>query len=276
MLKLTVLSLAAAGTFGWPTLIAPDNTLGLSNHSGAAPHVQDFRWSGSISAGKAIEIKGINGEIVARGTSGGEVVVTAKKHGHGDDPESVRIEVVKHDDGVTICAVYPDTRKNRPNVCAPKDEGRLNSEDNDVAVDFEIRVPAGVRFIGRTVNGGVYATGLTADARVSTVNGDVEVETEGRAEASTVNGGIHASMGRADWDGTVDFHTVNGNIDLELPSGINAEVRAGTVNGDIRTDFPLVVRGRFGPRRISGTIGDGGRTLDLETVNGNISLRERG
>ena len=276
MLKSTVLGLAAAGIFGWPTLTAPEHTLGLPGQAGAAPHAQDFRWSGTIAAGKAIEIKGINGEIVAKGSSGGEVVVTASKHARDDDPESVRIEVVEHDDGVTICAVYPDTKRNRPNVCAPKDEGRMSSDDNDVSVDFEVRVPAGVRFIGRTVNGGVDATGLTADAHVSTVNGDVEVETEGRAEASTVNGGIHASMGRADWNGTMDFHTVNGNIDLELPSGINAEVRAGTVNGDIRTDFPLVVKGRFGPRRVSGTIGDGGRTLDLETVNGNISLRKRG
>ncbi|NNG17091.1 MAG: DUF4097 family beta strand repeat protein, partial [Gemmatimonadales bacterium] len=98
----------------------------------------------------------------------------------------------------------------------------------------------------------------------------------GHTEATTVNGGIRASMGSADWSGTVDFHTVNGNIDLTLPSNLSAEVRAGTVNGDISTDFPLTVRGRFGPRRISGTIGDGGRRLDLETVNGNISLRKRG
>jgi hypothetical protein len=275
MLKSTVLGLAAAGMLGWPTFTAPEHRDGLVDHAEAATHSQDFRWSGRIPAGRAIEIKGINGEIVARGTSGGEVVVTADKHGRDDDPASVRIEVVEHDDGVTICAVYPDTRRNRPNVCAPKDDGRLNSEDNDVAVDFDIRVPAGVRFIGRTVNGGVEATGLTADASVSTVNGDVEVATEGHAEATTVNGGIRASMGRANWSGTVDFHTVNGNIDLTLPSNLSAEVRAGTVNGDISTDFPLTVRGRFGPRRISGTIGDGGRRLDLETVNGNIALRTR-
>lgn len=275
MLKATVLGLAVAGITGWPTPAGPEHAVTGPHQADTSPELQDFRWSGTIPAGKAIEIKGINGEIVARGTSSGEVVVTAEKAGRGDDPESVRIEVVEHDDGVTICAVYPDTKRNEPNECAPGRRGHLSSDDNDVSVDFDVRVPAGVRFIGRTVNGGVDATGLTADANVSTVNGDVEVETEGRAEAHTVNGGIHASMGRADWSGTLDFHTVNGNIELDLPSGISAEVRAGTVNGDIRTDFPLTVRGRFGPRRISGTIGDGGRTLELETVNGNISLRRR-
>ncbi len=276
MLKSFALAVATAGILGWQATADHEGAFTLTEPGHANRAQQDFRWSGRIPAGKAIEIKGINGNLVAQGTSGGEVIVTADKDGHGDDPESVRIEVVEHDDGVTICAVYPDTRRNRPNMCAPKNEGRLNSDDNDVSVDFEIKVPAGVRFIGRTVNGDVDATGLTADADVSTVNGDVHVSTAGEAEASTVNGGIRASMGRATWSGTVEFHTVNGSIEVTLPSDFSADVRASTVNGDISTDFPLTVTGRFGPRRISGTVGGGGRKLELETVNGSISLRKGG
>ncbi len=276
MLKSFALAVATTAVLGWQATADLDVSLVSAGPASADAAAQDFRWSGTIPAGKAIEIKGINGDIVAEGASGGEVVVTAEKHGHGDDPESVRIEVVKHDDGVTICAVYPDTRRNRPNVCAPKREGRLNSEDNDVSVDFQVRVPAGVRFIGRTVNGDVEASGLTADAQISTVNGEAAVSTQGQAEASTVNGGIRASMGRAGWSGTVEFHTVNGSIDVTLPADLSADVRASTVNGDISTDFPLTVTGRFGPRRISGTIGSGGRTLDLETVNGSIAIRKGG
>jgi hypothetical protein len=51
-------------------------------------------------------------------------------------------------------------------------------------------------------------------------------------------------------------------------------VRAETLNGDLISDFPLVVSGRFGPRRLRGTIGQGGRTLELGTVNGTIRLRK--
>ena len=93
-------------------------------------------------------------------------------------------------------------------------------------------------------------------------------------EAVTVNGSIYASMGRADWTDGVDFHTVNGGITLELPATFSAEVRASTVNGDIETDFPLTVTGRFGPRHLRGTVGTGGRDLDLNTVNGSIRLRK--
>ncbi|PYP64110.1 MAG: hypothetical protein DMD37_03730, partial [Gemmatimonadetes bacterium] len=70
------------------------------------------------------------------------------------------------------------------------------------------------------------------------------------------------------------FHTVNGGITLELPATFSAEVRAETVNGDIETEFPLTVTGRFGPRHLRGTVGNGGRELDLGTVNGSIRLRK--
>lgn len=236
---------------------------------------QDFEWSGRIRAGQTVEIKGVNGEIRAELASGEQVQVTARKTARRDDPSEVEIKVVEHAGGVTICAVYPEGRRDRrPNVCAPGDEGRLNSDDNDVAVHFTVRVPAGVRLAAQTVNGGVRATGLRADVEARTVNGDVRVSTTGRALAGTVNGSIDARMGRADWEGGAEFSTVNGSITLELPSEVNAQLRASTVNGDIETDFPVTVQGRFGPRKVTGTLGRGGPELELSTVNGSITLRK--
>ena len=92
-----------------------------------------------------------------------------------------------------------------------------------------------------------------------------------------MNGWIRASMGRADWSGTLEFSTVNGSITVELPDGVGAEVSAKTVNGDIGTDFPITVEGRFSAKRLSGRIGGGGnRVLNLSTVNGGIELRRGG
>ena len=93
-------------------------------------------------------------------------------------------------------------------------------------------------------------------------------------EIKGVNGEIVASLGRATWSNALEFRTVNGGITLDLPAGLSTEVRATTVNGDIQTDFPLMVTGRLGPRRLHGTIGSGGRRLALETVNGSIRLRK--
>lgn len=239
----------------------------------AARSGEDFEWHGRIAAGKAIEVKGVNGGIVAEATTGSEVEVLATKRARRSDPDEVQFEVIEHAGGVTICAVYPTPRRQRePNACGPGEGGRMNTENNDVQVEYTVRVPAGVRFIGRTVNGSIEARGLKADIEAYTVNGSVEVATRGIVRASTVNGSIQAEMGTA-LNAPLEFETVNGGITLVVPASVGAELRASTVNGDIETDFPLTVRGRFNHRKVSGTIGRGGPQLMMTTVNGDIRLR---
>lgn len=217
----------------------------------------------------------MNGDVHATAATGDQIDVTATKHARRSDPESVEIKVVPSEEGVTICAVYPTPRRAREvNDCTPGDHWSSHTEDNDVSVDFEVRVPKGIRFYGHTVNGEVEAERLGADVWAYTVNGSVHVSTTGVAEATTVNGSITAELGRADWADAVEFTTVNGGITLDLPATLSAEVRANTVNGDVISDFPLTVTGRFGPRRFHGTIGQGGRELNLSTVNGSIRLRK--
>jgi hypothetical protein len=236
---------------------------------------QDFHWNGRLAAGKRLEIKGVNGSIRAMAATGDEIDVTARKTSRRSDPDEVKIEVVPSEDGVTICAVYPTPRRARhENSCEPGDSWSSSSENNDVTVDFTIKLPAGIHFSGQTVNGDVDAQDLGADALVSTVNGSVDVSAAGHVEASTVNGSIRAAMGRADWSSEAEFSTVNGGITLTLPDNLSAEVSAETVNGDLETDFPLTVTGKFGPRHMRGTIGNGGRYLKLSTVNGSIHLRK--
>lgn len=259
-----------------PFLTGVMTTAAILSFAGTAV-AQDERtwtWSGHVAAGKAIEIKNVNGDIQARPGSGSEIQVRARKYGR-DNPDDVRIEVIEHSEGVTICAVYPDVPGKRPNECGPSHRGRMNTNDTRVTVDFEVTLPAGVTLVGQTVNGSVIGRGLQGDVFATTVNGEVDIETTGWGEGVSVNGDVRASVGRADWQGTAEFTSVNGGITLTLPAELNTEVRASTVNGDFSSDFPLTVQGRFGPRRISGTIGSGGRHLELTTVNGSIQIRKR-
>lgn len=232
---------------------------------------EDFRWHGKVTG--TLEVKGVNGGIDAGPAPGGEAEVVATKRGRRSDPAEVKIEVVEHAGGVTLCAVYPGSEA--ASECKPGAGGRMSVRDNDVQVEFAVKVPAGVRFVGRTVNGGIEARDLPGDAEVHTVNGGVEVGAAGHVMAETVNGGILAEMGRADWKGPLEFKTVNGGIKVALPPDAGAEVRAATVNGDISTDFPLAVQGRFSKRNLEGTIGAGGRQLALETVNGSIEITKK-
>jgi DUF4097 and DUF4098 domain-containing protein YvlB len=263
MRRLGLLALVAA-VAAWVPLGGTD-TRGLED--------RDWQWSGRVDSGDHIEIKGINGEIHAELARGNEVEVEARLHGRRSDPDEIEMVVLEHEDGVTICAVYPSDDRDEPNECRPGGRGRMNVKDNDVSVDFTVRVPAGVNFVGRTVNGDVDAFGLEGDVKARTVNGGVDVTATGLVHAGTVNGSITVSMGRADWEGTLDFSTVNGSVTLEFPGELNCEVSVSTVNGHITSDYPLTVHGRFSPRQLKGTIGGGGRDLVVKTVNGSVQIR---
>jgi DUF4097 and DUF4098 domain-containing protein YvlB len=237
-----------------------------------AQETQQFSWNGRIAAGRTLDIHGVNGDIRAVPSTGDQIEIAAVKRGRRSDPEDVEMKVIQHAGGVTLCAVYPSSNDRRPNDCQPGGGGRNNVQNNDVVVHWTVKVPNGVRFEGHTVNGDVSAEGMRADTEAHTVNGSVRVSTTGYAEASTVNGSVDATFGRANWEVPLRISTVNGGITLNLPADLSADVRAETVNGDIESDFPLTVSGRFNRRKISGTIGKGGRSMHLSTVNGSIRL----
>jgi hypothetical protein len=232
-----------------------------------------FQWRGRLAPGQTIEVKGLNGAVRATASSSDEVEVAATRTARRSNPDDVRIEVVPHAGGITICAVYPTPPDREPNRCEPGRAGRSNNAGNDTVVNFDVRVPDGVTFIGRTVNGAVNGESLRGDAEAHTVNGSVRLTTTGRALASTTNGSVNVTMGRADWPGGASFTTVNGSITLTLPGAVNAELRAEMMSGSLTSDFPVsITSSSESPRRLRGTIGAGGRDLTLSTVNGSIRL----
>jgi len=252
-----------------------------------AEKTEEFHWVGQVAGGQAIEIKGINGGITAEPAPGAEIEVIALKKARYSNPSDVDIKVVPHASGVTICAVYPTEYSDRPNACEPgrgvfvqrdkterrESSGTVNVRHNDVSVEFRVRVPVGVEFVGRTINGEISAKSLSGNVDTHTVNGSIDISTKGYARAKTVNGEINAKMGRVDWSEALEFKTVNGGIDLDFPPSLSTKIQADTFNGEISSDFPLRVLGRVSRKHMSGTIGDGGRELLLKTLNGSIRVR---
>ena len=222
----------------------------------------DFSWEGVIDKGDAIEISTVNGEIIAEPTRGDKVVVEAVKKTRNVDPDDVEIQVTETHHGFKIETKYP------------KHNGRRDNDDDHrhIQVDFKVKIPAGVRFEGSTVNGDIEAEDLEGPVSVSTVNGSVRLSTNQVASASTVNGTIMAVVKTGKWDEPLALSTVNGTIELRIPKSADADFEASTVNGSIESDFPITVQGKFSNKHFSGKIGDGGRELNLSTVNGSIRL----
>jgi len=254
----------------------------LASVERVAPALDEFRWSGRVAPGKSVEIKGLSGDISAEPAAGNEIEVVANKTARRSDSAAVKIQVVEHAGGVTICAIYPNEDPTQINACEPgvgngsHSSGTRGVRNNDVRVDFAVRVPPGVGFIGRTVNGEIKAASLSGNIISHTVNGSIRISTSGYAEANTVNGEILASLGNGDWPSSLQFKTVNGGITLDLPQGLSAQVTADTFNGEISSDFQLSALGEVSRKHLRGTIGNGGRELVLKTLNGSINLRRAG
>ena len=237
---------------------------------------RDFHWQGPLKAGQTLEVINRNGEIDASAASGDEVQASGTWRG-GDDDREPFVEVVEYSDGVTICAVY--ARDKAPGRCH---RGGVSSESdggwwhgNRARINFEVQVPNGVRLNARTTNGNVLGRSLASVVEASTTNGNVDVSTSEWASASTTNGGIHVSIGNAKWSGELKERTTNGSVDVTLPAAAEFTLDAATTNGGIHTDFPITVQGSFNSKRLSGTVGAGGRDLRVSTTNGGIKLTKR-
>jgi hypothetical protein len=214
---------------------------------------EETRWHGWVPGGQLVEVNNIHGNVRAEPALGDEIEVIAIKRG-SSDPGQVAIEVVEHKGGVTICAVYPDADPGRPFDCRPSHGGgfRVASTsdsmarvrwDNggggdviltDLRVDFVVRLPKRLRFIGRTVDGDVSAHMLEQD---------------------------------------VEAHSVLGDVRVDLSARTGAEVHAESVKGRVSSEFPLSVRCNSGRGMLaSGRVGHSRRTLRLKTDAGDIHL----
>jgi hypothetical protein len=234
--------------------------------------IDTFRWDSPIRPGGSIEIQGIYGSVRAEAASGDRVEVVATKRGVLDDARAVEVRVLEHMAGYTVCTVYPG----HPEGCLPP-RAAPAAGNNDVRVDFDVRVPRGVRLLARTVNGVVEARALASDIEAYTVNGEVKVSTTGSVRARTVNGKIMAAVRESG-----ELSTVNGEINVMLPENANAEVTAQTSNGRFSTELPISATPPAGGGsqvpltgdQVRGRIGGGGSHLRILTVNGSIYLKK--
>jgi hypothetical protein len=241
----------------------------------------DRTWTLSerVPAGQWIRVRNLNGDLRVRSSNSDRVEITATKSWRRGDPKDVRIETKRSGDGsILVCAFWTEdaTCSETSYQSNSHHDGWRRGRDNDVAVDFEIRVPKGVKVGVWGVNGAVSVDGASSEVRAGTVNGSVDaVSMSGPVQASTVNGSVHATMGRFDGDQDLTYSTVNGTVVAEFTGDVDADSDLSTVNGRFQTDWPVTISGRIDPRRLKATLGKGGRRIRLSTVNGNVELRKR-
>jgi len=72
--------------------------------------------------------------------------------------------------------------------------------------------------------------------------------------------------------GTMTIETAGGGVTLRLPANFDAEVTLQALQGTIRSELPILVRGTFDAHAVQGKLGGGGRSLTVKTARGDIRL----
>lgn len=224
----------------------------------------------ALSHGGAVSVENVNGDVTIEVWDRKEVRVYALKSASSQELlDGLKVEIHASPSAVRIETDYPSSRSSR-------DEGHDHSKrGNHLQVEYTLTVPrSAVVDNVDLVNGNLLVVGVEGGVEAEAVNGNIVVrDGAGAASLSTVNGGIELYVNHLGSSEQVELETVNGSIDLYLSASVGADISAETVNGRLTNDLGLAVKkGKYVGASFDGSIGGGGSQVDLETVNGSISV----
>jgi len=237
---------------------------------------QDFRKTYEVGTGGSISIKNISGDVSVTGYEGETILVMGYKEGRDRDKVSVEDESTAT--SVSIRARYPEhcncNASIRFEVKVPRGGQYKFDNISSISGDVDVTSVAGV-LDAKSISGNVRIKGITGPVNAHSVSGNVNVgEVNGTVTAKSTSGNVEVEILQLSGTQDMDFASVSGNVRVQLPANLDADVRMSTMSGGLKTDFPLTIEEpERGPgRRATGRVGGGARQLKMSSVSGNVAL----
>jgi Putative adhesin len=227
---------------------------------------EEFHQTYPLAANGRIGLDNINGAVHISVWDQNQVKVDAIKR--ADDEERLKnIEIRVHavPESISIETHYRDS------------DNQWGRHRNPGSVEYTLTVPRTARLDEiKLINGALDVTGVAGEIRASCINGTLKArDLGGRAKLETINGTLDAEFGRV--SSAIDLSSVNGSLQLTLPSDAKASIEASTVHGGIDNDFGLHTNNhRWVGHDLRGELGGGGTEITLHNVNGSIDVRHAG
>jgi hypothetical protein len=216
-----------------------------------------------ISKTGEVSIVNVNGRVEIEGVDGSKVEVQAERVAHGATDQLARelLPKIEINDRSTPDLVHVETGRIAGILIGASFEVRYHVKAPKTAV---VRVS--------TVNGAVDVRSVGGRTSARTTNGSVVAkDIVGGLEARTVNGGVHASFA-AIGSSDITLSTVNGRVRLTLPESAKATVNATWVNGGFHSNGMKFETRDSGKRHFEGLLNGGGTPVNVNTVNGGITV----
>lgn len=247
--------------------------LAIPSHAARKPLIQsrtelqvDAPWSMVIAKGSKLDIKGVAGSISVTRAPVGATTVTIERDAGAAVP---RIELVTHDQGYTLCAIYPSQNPKKPNECVPGGGGRMYQgfKKGQPAVRFRVSVPEGVDILGRLFDGDISVDAGATNLDLEVITGRISIAASSAQYVQAtvgLTGDVEASLIASPAKRSVSLSITNGTLRATIPKGrvfYNIQSR-------YRIDTPFELEAGAIPENWMGELGDGGETLHLDLSSG--------
>jgi hypothetical protein len=236
--------------------------VGASGDNSEGVTGDETRKTFELKPGARIEVQGINGkvEIQTSDTKTAEVYVRRT----GDSPGSLRRRELTVELTADVLVV-----RSKQNHVGFWDHLFSHNPKEEVV----IKAPRQISLSLKGINGPVTAGEIDGAVEAKGINGRVELgQATESAEIGGINGNIVVALNNLGERGA-NIKGVNGGIELRLASGLNADLTARGMNGNVRSDIPEVTVDKEEPgSRYSAHIGSGGAPITLSGINGNVRL----
>lgn len=227
----------------------------------SAKVTETFSRTYPLKADGVVALTNVNGSVEITGWDRDEVSIEAEKSASTAE-------------GLQLLAIDIEHSPDRLAIKTTHQKVWQVWKHSKAQVHYKIKVPAGasLRKID-VVNATIRVSGVRGYVDLDSVNGAIKAEglaAGGRFD--TVNGSITASFTALKADDRIVLDTVNGSCTVVLPVGSTFSLNADSVNGGISCDFPLKVT-KSGRNKLVGTVGAGGASVVLDSVNGGLRVK---
>ncbi|HEX7335408.1 MAG TPA: hypothetical protein VF290_28200 [Pyrinomonadaceae bacterium] len=236
---------------------------GLVSHNNTSDVREEIRQSYELSPGARVELTDLNGAVKIE-TS---------------DSKTAEVYVER------TASTQESLNRRKVTIQADANSLRIRGEKSDAgffsrflgssAVEkVTLKLPRQISLSAKGVNGSFVTGDIEGSVEAAGINGRVQVGSAvGRATFKGINGSMVVGLKKIDADG-VTLNGINGNIELQLASDVNADFDARGMNGRVSSDLPNVEidktkRGHYWAR-----IGTGGTGITAKGINGNIRFTD--
>ena len=227
-------------------------------------------WKGKVAEGQTFEVKWGYGDVSVSDSTDGDVHLTIE---HVPGATAPVFQLLEHDQGVTLCAIYPNPK----NRCEPGDRGSLFGGINRKSskTNLTIALPPYVRFASRAAGGNVSSK-FTGAAAFDVMMSDMTILAGTDVEAENVSGIIKVVLEPSTVRRRFWLMAMNDRAEVTLR---NVPVKL-KVKGDparIRSSVPVKTSLEMGTAVEAEGVnykGDGAVVdLEVRTMNGEIVIR---